>query len=407
MTVVSGVEESQKRAPTTHYDVVVVGAGPYGLNAAAQLLGKGLNVAVFGKTMELWRNHMPVGMYLRSHWWATSLSDSQKKYSFENFFKEKNCEKVYPVPVELFIEYALWFQKNAVPNVDETYVSSIERQNKRYVLTLEDGRVVQATAVVMAVGVYHFAYRPAEYDAFPAEYVSHSFEHKNFDSFKGKNLLIIGGGQSATENAALAHEAGATVHLVSRSPINWLSADTLEDERPLLTKIKAPNAGIACGWYSWIIEHVPFLFYRFPQDKKDTFLRNYYGPAAADWLKDRIIGKVHVHEGRKVKKMEAQDSGVEATLDNGEKLHADHVMLATGYSVDLKRLPMVHPSLLAQIRSDNDTPVLNSWFESNVPGLYFTGLSSIRTFGPLFRFVLGASASGQRVASAVARYVRK
>lgn len=274
-------------------------------------------------------------------------------------------------------------------------------------LTLEDGRVVQATAVVMAVGVYHYAYRPAEYDAFPAEFISHAFEHKNFDRFKGKNLLIIGGGQSATENAALAHEAGATVHLVSRSPINWLSADTLEDDRPLLKKIQAPNAGIACGWYSWIIEHVPFLFYRFPQEKKDNYLRNYYGPAAADWLRDRIIGKVHMYEGQKVTKMEAQDNGLDVTLENGETLRIDHVMLATGYNVDLKKLPMLHPSLLTQIRSDNDKPILNPWFESSVPGLYFIGLSSIRAFGPLFRFVLGASASSQRVASAVARYARK
>lgn len=117
MTTVSGMEKSKQLVPTAQYDVVVVGAGPYGLNAAAQLLGKGLKVAVFGKTMELWRNHMPDGMYLRSHWWATNLSDPQKKYSFERFFKEKNYEKVYPVPVKCFIEYALWFQKMRCPTL--------------------------------------------------------------------------------------------------------------------------------------------------------------------------------------------------------------------------------------------------------------------------------------------------
>jgi len=55
------------------YDVVVVGAGPYGLSTAAHLLGRGLRVAVFGRTLEMWRDRMPKGMLLRSHWWVASV----------------------------------------------------------------------------------------------------------------------------------------------------------------------------------------------------------------------------------------------------------------------------------------------------------------------------------------------
>ena len=73
----------------------------------------------------------------------------------------------------------------------------------------------------------------------------------------------------------------------------------------------------------------------------------------------------------------------------------------------LKKLPILHSSLVSQIEEDNDVPVLSHWYESSVPGLYFTGLSSMRAFGPLYRFVAGASSSGQRIATAVARYVRK
>ncbi|HEX4560478.1 MAG TPA: NAD(P)-binding protein, partial [Gemmatimonadales bacterium] len=63
---------------TPVYDAVVVGAGPYGLSTAAHLIGRGLDVAVFGKTLEMWRDHMPQGMWLRSHWWATNLADPRK-----------------------------------------------------------------------------------------------------------------------------------------------------------------------------------------------------------------------------------------------------------------------------------------------------------------------------------------
>jgi cation diffusion facilitator CzcD-associated flavoprotein CzcO len=105
---------------TPAYDAVVVGAGPYGLSTAAHLLGRGLRVAVFGKTLEMWRDRMPKGMWLRSHWWATNLSDPRKDYGFEDFFNEAAYEKGYPVPIETFIDYGLWFQRHAVPDGDET-----------------------------------------------------------------------------------------------------------------------------------------------------------------------------------------------------------------------------------------------------------------------------------------------
>ncbi len=407
MTTISDMKKSQKNASMTEYDVVVVGAGPYGLSTAAHLIGKGLNVAVFGKPMELWRNHMPEGMNLRSHWWAVNLSDPQKKYSYDRFFKVKGYEREYPLPATSFIEYSMWFQENAVPNVDETYVTSIERRDQKFVLTLEDGRVVRAPAVVMAIGVYYYVNRPAEYEVLPAEYVSHSYEHANFDRFNGKSLMIVGGGQSAIENAALAHEAGATVHVVSRRPINWLSADTAEDERSLIEKIKAPNTSLARGWRSWILENIPSLFYMFPQEKKDHFMDTHHSPAAAAWLRDRVIDKAHLHEGQKIVNMEVKNDGVDVTLSNGETLHVDHVALSTGYKVALKKLPMLHPDLVEQINADNDVPVLSHYYESSVSGLYFVGLSSMRAFGPLYRLVAGASSSSRRVAGAVARYVRK
>ncbi|GAC1362551.1 MAG: hypothetical protein NVSMB44_18120 [Ktedonobacteraceae bacterium] len=407
MTVVSDMKKSQQIAPVAQYDVVVVGAGPYGLTTAAHLLNKGVSVAVFGKTMELWREHMPEGMNLRSHWWATNLSDPQKKYSFDRFLKEKNYEKVYPMPATYFIEYSLWFQKNAVPNVDETYVSSIERQGERFMLTLEDGRMVQARAVVMAVGVYYYANCPDEYSSLPAGYISHSFEHAGFKRFDGKRLLIIGGGQSAVEYAALANEAGANVQVVARRRIRWLSPDTAEDNRSWIEKVKEPNSSIARGWRNWILEYVPFLFYRFPQERKDRYLRNNYGAAAAAWLVDRVTGKVQFHEGQTITSMEVNDGLVDITLSNGEKFQVDHVLLSTGYKVSLQKLSMLHPSLKAQINADDDVPVLSHWYESSVPGLYFTGLSSIRAFGPLYRFVAGASSAGKRVASAAARHARK
>ncbi len=407
MSMVSDREQAQKTVPVTQYDVVVVGAGPYGMTTAAHLRGRGLKVAIFGKPLELWRDHMPAGLFLRSHWWATNLSDPKKKYSFDRFFQQSSqYTKGYPVPAQAFIDYADWFQKNAVPDVDETYVASVERKNGQFVLTLVDGRVVQSMAVVMAVGLYYYGRRPSEFSHMPTELVSHSFDHKDFSGFTGKRLAVIGGGQSAVEYTALLVEAGATVDLVARRPIHWLAPDRAH-ERSLWEKIKAPDSGIAPGWKNWVLEYVPYLFYRFPQARKDRYIRNHYNAAASSWLRDRVIGKATLHEGQTMQKIREIDGQVELTLSNGENLIVDHVMLSTGYNVDVKQLSMIAPSLLEEIEADNGVPTLNHWFESSVSGLYFVGLTAVRGFGPLFRFVVGNKSTAQRVASAAARKVRR
>jgi thioredoxin reductase len=404
VSVISNLQQPSVARPTAQYDVVVVGAGPYGLSTAAHLMSKGLNVAVFGKPLKLWREHMPKGMFLRSHWWATNLSDPKKKYGFEQFFQVSQYDQCYPVPIEAFIEYAMWFQKQAVPNVDTTYVSMIERKDGQFSLTLEDGRKVTTPAVVMSIGLYYYANRPAEYDHLPAELATHSFEHADFSRFAGKQVAMLGGGQSAIEYAALLHEGGASVHLITRRPIHWLGPDT-DDKRSFIDQLRAPQAGIAPGWKNWALEYLPYLFHRFPQYKKDHYIKNHYNAAGSDWLRDRVIDKVELHEGTRIEKSREVDNGLALSLSDNKELSVDHLILATGYQVDINRLSMLSPSLLHEIQQDMGSPILNTWFESSVPGLYFVGLSSLRSFGPLYRFVVGAKAAAPRVASAAARRV--
>src|SRR5207249_1424172 len=199
---------------------------------------------------------------------------------------------IYPVPLDAFVQYGLWFQQRAVPDVDETYVASIERQDGQFHITLADGREVQSQAVVMATGPHPFANRLAEYHRLRHEFVSHSSDHSDFDRFKNREVIVIGGGQSAIEYAALLHEAGAKVHVVARRRIMWLAPDRAH-ERTALERLRAPNASIAPGWRNWVLDHLPYLFYQFPQVWKDSYNSNYES-GATDWLRNRVIGKVTV-----------------------------------------------------------------------------------------------------------------
>lgn len=400
------VQVSRNASPTTTCDVVVVGAGPYGLSIAAHLLERGLEVTVLGRPFQLWQENMPKGMLLRSYWWATNLSDPHKHYGLECYFRETGQQAIDPLPAETLIGYGLWFQKHVVPNVDETYVRTIEHKEDHFILTLADGRLIHSSAVIMAPGLYYYTYSPADYSHLPAELVSHSSEHHTFDRFADKSVVIIGGGQSALETAALAHERGVRVQLITRRPIVWIKGEaSLIEHRPLLERLRHPKAGISADWFSWQLEHFPYFFQQLPRSVKDRLLRGIasYGPMGSAWLKSRVLGKVSVHELQQVQHVKEGDDGVILTLSNNKTLKADHIILGTGYRADIKKLPMLHPSLISEVQTYQNAPILNQNFQTNVPGLYFVGFSSVSSCGPLYRFVLGTDAAARRIASSVAK----
>lgn len=404
------IEMQQKKyvVATTQYDVVIVGAGPYGLATAAHLSAQGLNAIVFGKPMQLWREHMPEGMLLRSYWWATNISDPHKQYGLEQFVQAIGQPEriIDPASRETIIDYGLWFYERAIPNADQTYVRTIEQQENQFTLTLEDERTVTCKAVVMAPGLSYYVHRPSEYTHLPPELLSHTADHTSFERFAGKSIAIIGGGQSALETAALAHESGAHVQLITRSPLVWIQEDAAFPEyRPLFERLRHPKASISPGWFNWQLEHFPYLFHSLPRSAKDRLLqgRGSYGPMGASWLRPRVRGQVDIHELQRIEQIRDRDNGVEITLSNNKTLSADHIILGTGYHVDIRRLPMLDADLLAQIKTDRNAPILSGTFESSVPGLYFVGFTSVLSCGPLYRFVVGTDAAARRVTRAVSR----
>ncbi len=404
MDIALNVQKSLRTIPTASFDAVVVGAGPYGLSVAAHLKGQGLKVACFGKPIQFWREHMPSGMRLRSYWWATSLSDPEHAYGIDKYLRLQGIHPTDPLPIESFIDYGIWFQQHVVPNVDETYVINIEHVNDLFQLTLEDGRVVESTTVVMAPGLRYYIFHPTEYNILPTEQVSHTANHHKLDQFAGKRVIVIGGGQSALENTALLHEIGADVKLIARRPIHWIPSTNYATPA-FVRQLRAPNAGMGNGWLNLILEKYPYTFQRFPQSTKDHILQTRHGPAGSPWLRKRIEGKITLYEQQCVEKVESGDREVRLTLTNNTLLKADHVILATGYRADITRLPMLHTSLVHALDTYKGSPILNTRFESSISGLYFTGFSAMQSLGPFYRFVVGADAAARRVAHAVTRQV--
>src|SRR3712207_9553401 len=81
-------------------------------------------------------------------------------------------------------------------------------------------------------------------------------------------------------------------------------------------------------------------------------------------------------------------SDIEVELTNGSRLAVDHVVLATGYKPDMRRIPYLS-GIIDRLELADGFPVLDEHFQSSVPGLFITGFPATRDFGPFFGFVRG------------------
>src|SRR5688572_11140946 len=211
-------------------DVAIIGAGPYGLSAAAHLRTvKGLDVRLFGEPMSFWAGHMPDGMFLRSPWDASHIADPGDRFSLDAYRAlDGNQGLKDPVPLEAFISYGRWVHDRLGIPTERTKVSRVELADGGYRLVLDDERAVHARRVVVAGGIQPFANRPAAFHGLPTALVTHSSERQDFRQLRDKQVLVVGGGQSAIETAALLAEAGARVEVIIRNDVlHWVGDEWL------------------------------------------------------------------------------------------------------------------------------------------------------------------------------------
>jgi FAD-dependent urate hydroxylase len=394
---------------------VVIGAGPYGLSVAAHLRGRGVPVRVFGDVMSAWRHQMATGMCLKSTPDASSLSAPSPGYSLDDFSRATGHRPLTNdkiVSAALFIQYGEWFQRQAVPGVEPLMVRRLERAGRHgFGLSLSDGSELSASTVVMASGLNGFAHVPAELAAAagpggpaPDGLISHSSQHRDLSVLAGREVAVVGAGQSALESAALLRECGAGVRVLVRGTARW-GLPPKPHRSGVLGALPEPNSPLGPTWRIYPFSHAPFMFRYLPASTRLRLVREVLGPLGAWWLRDRVDGKLPVLEGHRVTSTRAADGKVELTVSSAagpQRLQVDHVLAATGYRVDLDRVDYLAPALRGELRRTGGFPHLGAAFESSVPGLFCTGMTAAATFGPVMRFVCGAGFAARRISAAVA-----
>jgi pyridine nucleotide-disulfide oxidoreductase len=372
----------------------VIGAGPYGLSVAAHLLHANVSTRVFGMPMEFWRN-MPAEMHLKSVWSASSLADPTGDYSLDRYCEAEHLAPAEPIPLSFFIDYAQWFQRHAVNEVEQAYVRRLSRRGQEFDLELSDGSHVRARRVVVAIGISRFAHVPAFARGLPPHLASHTGAHTDFASFRGSRVMVVGGGQSGLETAAFLLETGAQVELVTRRPVRWISR-RLYARGGLARHLLYPPTDVGPPGLNWLCGS-PRLMSRLPVGLRRRIEARAVRPAGAQWLRSRVEGKVPTRPETQIVEAWPCKSGLRLRLSDGSLRDVDHLFLGTGYHPDVGEIPFLDPALRDQVRQRAGLPVLDDGFESSVPGLHFVGGLAGWTFGPICRFVAGARAAARQV----------
>ncbi|CAL9300929.1 Ferredoxin--NADP reductase [Streptomyces sp. SudanB25_2051] len=395
-------------------DLLIVGAGPYGLSVAAHAAARGLRVRVHGRLMSSWHD-MPPGMLLKSEPWASDLSDPTGAYRLTAYAATRGvrAEHGVPLPVAFFTAYGEWFARHAVPAVDPRAVTAVRpRPDGGFAVTTEDGETTGARTVALALGVMPFTDVPAVLRPLMPGLVTHSSDHTDLTAFAGRDVTVLGAGQAALETAVLLTEFGARARVVARSRhLVWNTVPPSLRRDPW-EAARAPHTGLGCGWRNLLYARTPGLFRRLPDTTRERVFDTALGPAGAWWLRPRFEAVADVRLGKTVVAAAPAGDRVRLTLaDTGgpgaaaTEVETDHVIAATGFRPRLDRVDVLPRDVRAALRTvgASGAPEVSGRFESSHPGLFLAGLLTAPSYGPAMRFVYGASYTAQRLVRGVER----
>lgn len=399
--------------------VAIIGAGPYGLSLAAHLRNTGVTFRIFGSPMQSWKTQMPETMTLKADARAMNLSTGGEPYTFAQFCRETGRtyhDTHVPMPLADFVAYGDEFARRFVPTLEPINVGSLTRGAGLFHLGLATGETVHARNVVIATGVSLFDHLPTVLRGLPPDMVTHTAAHRSFAAFAGKQVAVLGRGASALNAAALLHEEGAHVTLVSRSAniVVWKRGP--QHKRRLRHRILHPASLLGPSMRSFVSANFPRAMHTLPHWLRHGLTYKHLGPSASSSLDGRMEG-FPILRGWRVASASlaapaaprgAEDRRLHLVLENDagqrQELFPEHLIAGTGYVVDLARLTFLSPELRAAIATfDNQAPRLKRTFQSSVPGLYFIGPASAESFGPLLKFAAGCTFA----AAAVTRSLRK
>jgi len=358
--------------------------------AYAQHLG--IDYIIVGEPMGAWKSNMPRAMILRSHldWHLDPL----ETHTLERYLVTRglDSDSVEPLSRDFYLGYAEWFQREKDIDPVRAQVLRLDAEEDGFVAALSNGETISADKVVLAIGFANFPNIPAELvGSLPPERYSHTCDLVEFEALRDKRCLIIGGRQSAFEWAALLAEHGAAaVHVCHRHPTplfqdsewGWINSavERFVDEPSWYRELTGQEKRQVHDRFAEAkIKLEPWLWPRIDKDNVKL------------WPDTRLAGCAETTQG-----------ALKVSLTNGQDLTVDHVVLATGYRVDMQQVPFIAAgNLSTRLNLDGGYPTLDNQLQTNIPGLFITSLPACQDFGPFFAFTVAVKVSAKVIGKAL------
>ncbi|WP_329273271.1 flavin-containing monooxygenase [Streptomyces sp. NBC_01451] len=382
--------DSPTSSPSTTDPVYVIGGGPGGLAVAYALRAQGVRAVVLERGDRVgssWRRHYD-RLHLHTTRRLSSLPGLAMPRSFGRWVARDDV-------VRYLEKYAEYHELEVVTGVE---VSRVERtaDGTGWLLHATGGRELTGSAVVVATGTNHTPRIPewSGRDAYRGELL-HAAQYRNPEPYAGRDVLVVGIGNTGAEIAVDLVEGGASrvrlsvrtaPHIVRRSTAGWAAQFTgiLVRRLPvrLVDRLAGPMAKVS----------VPDLSaHGLP--RPDTGL---YSRVTAGSIPVQDVGLIDaVRKGRVeiVAAVEGFEDG-KVVLADGGRLEPDAVIAATGYLRGLEGL-VGHLDVL----DARGKPVVHgARSPKNAPGLFFQGYTN-----PISGMFREMAIDAVRIAKAVAR----
>lgn len=366
-------------------ELLIIGAGPYGLAAASYAKQANINFRLMGKPLDFFENHTPEPMVMATSY-ETAIKDPKREMTLRRYCTLRGIPvpdapgqspTQFP-PRQLFLSYAHWWVGEMGVNADRRQVTTLSRRNGGFEAIVEEGSAVEARKVVVATGMYPHRFIPALYrERLPREMFSHNTDAVNLGAFASKRVLVVGGGFSAVEWAIYLSEAGAEATCIYRG--EWLPVE----QRFALTVFKWRD--LSETDYLWWQRLTPE-----ERDENLHLMKIQHRNGVPPWLKGRE-SKVRFLPNTDVQDCQERYGCAQVTLTSREKIEVDHIILGTGFRPDISNLPFLDgKTIMSRMELLGGLPVLDEHFQSAIPGLYFSGALAIEQFGPVLWFVSGS-----------------
>jgi len=303
------------------------------------------------------------------------------------------------VPLDLFLDYASWFMGQYDLTPYSALVTHLTRSKGTYTATLDDGSQIRADKVLLSLGFAWFKHYPPELmKKLPPGSHTHTCDMVDFECWRGKRVLIVGGRQSAFEWAALIREKGAEeIYVTHRHATPRFSEPDWSWVLPMVRRTVEDH-----GWWR-----------RSKQEDKEKIRNDFWAVGRLmleAWLGPRVLQpNVHIHANTTIAAVRtAADGTYEVVLNDETTVHVHHIILATGYVPNMQNVAFLdRTTILPGLETLNGSPMLDTEFQTNLPNLYLSGLAAVQDFGPFFGFTVACPVAARIIVDAVASAITK